>query len=1036
MMTQTYPYQPARGGIEICDGGRRFNRPLYSSVTRSSRLIALAGDRPEFMVMEISSTKSMNKLANIKLGVDGAQWLDAVTPVLTRYEMGLQHYDVGEPASMIALDTVRGISFEGLLLRVRCHGQPSGPLVAAVGGRATANYDQNHAAAFSPDECRGTRLSFADNVLMISERGPALYATASVPLRYCAADPSAVGAGPKALLAAPAKEAAVGTLVADWPPDGVIYLIVTTDTPDSEGVAAYLASPERLFAQAVEENRELATAITIDTPDPYLDAALPSALLGCNAAWNAPTFRHGAIAWHDSFAGWRVTYGATVAGWHDRVQSHVQAFFAVQRPDGRIPSMLEHDGIYNMNEELVDQALYDYEWTGELEPLRNGGFEAIERHLAWGETHMQTQDGLYENLLNAWNTDYKWCNGGGGTIASAYYWRANRTMAQIARRLDKDPTIFQRRADEISAAMKALLWSERAGVYGEYRDAQGHKLLHESPDLSTIYTPIDLDICDPFESYRMLRFALRNFETVTGLPHGGALIYTSEWLPNQYSTRGIYTTETINTLLALYRIGQSEAAESLRRGIDGSFFAGPGPGSTGYMINPDGTYKPHTDFSDTTSMYIRNVVEGLFGVQMRAPENRVLLQPGFPPEWDHASIHCPAVAYRYTWDGTTETMRVNTPRDLARTLRLRARRAEIAKVTIDGRDSAYLVEPEVGCAWITITTDPGTESQIAVTYGAESLPVMEAPVPNKTGQSCAARVDRGRIEAVRQGHVPLRDVTISADGRACTLPYPDKTDAATFFILVSHRDIRMWLPVEVDTPAKEKRTRVEDKTTVLKARAVDLRAFRNQRLADLHRNSYTPRVAQFYWTTWDGLRTLLPNGRSWWETHGRTSMSQDTVRLTEAGGKFITDKGIPFEVPAEGNDAVFTSLYEIFPDRIEIPVNMHARKVCFLVAASIPLMQSRMENGRITVKLDDGTVQELALRDPETIDDWLGSGYGKPYLLGREGASAQPIGSAAHAVLLEMDLNGGKMIQSITLETRTNETMIGLLGITLLQACL
>lgn len=1035
MITNTYPYQPAHGGIERCDGGRRFNRPLYSSVSRSSRLIALAGDRPEFMVMEISSTKSMNKLANIKLGVDGEQWLDAVTPVLTRYELGLQHYEVGSPASMIELDAVRGISFEGLLLRVHCHGQPSGPLVAAMGGRATANYDLNQAAAFSPDECHGTRLSFAGNVLMISEHGPALYATASVPLRYGAADPSAVSAGPKALLAAaPAKEAAVGALVADWPPDGVIYLIVTTDTPDSEGVAAYLAEPERLFAQAVEENRELATAVTIETPDPYLDAALPAALLGCNAAWNAPAFRHGAIAWHDSFAGWRVTYGATVAGWHERVQSHVQAFFGVQSTDGRIPSMLERDGIYNMNEELVDQALYDYEWTGDLEPLRNGGFDAIARHLAWGETHMRTPDGLYENFLNAWNTDYKWCNGGGGTIASAYYWRANRTMAEIARQLDLDPDVFQTRADEIAAAMKALLWSEQAGVYGEYRDTQGLKLLHESPDLSTIYTPIDLGCCDPFESYRMLRFALLNFETVTGLPRDGALIYTSEWLPNQYSTRGIYSAETINTLLALYRTGQSAAAEPLRRAIDGSFFAGPGPGSTGYMINPDGTYKPHTDFTDSTSMYVRNVVEGLFGVRMRAPENRVLLQPGFPQEWDHASIRCPAVAYSYAWDGTTETMRVTTPRALSRTIRLRARRAEIAKVSIDGIDSTYQVEPGVGYAWITIATDPGTETQVAVTYGAESLPLMEVPVAEATGQSYAARVDRGRIEAVRQGDVTLSDVTSAADSQACTLPLLDKAGAATFFVLVSHCDVRMWLPVEISIPVQEKRAGGADTDTVLKPTPLDLGAFRNQRLADLHRNTYMPRVASFQWPNWDGLRTVLPNGRSWWETHGRTSMSQDTARLTKAGGEFLTDNGIPFAVPAEGNDAVFTSLYESFPDRIEIPVHMHAHKVCFLVAASVSLMQSRMENGRITVKLDDGTAQELALRDPETIDDWLGSGYGKPYLLGREGASAQPVGSAAHAVLLEMDLGANKKIASITLETRTNETLIGLLGITLLQA--
>ena len=214
-------------------------------------------------------------------------------------------------------------------------------------------------------------------------------------------------------------------------------------------------------------------AIEIDTPDPYLNAACPAVLLGYNAAWNAPSFRHGAIAWHDTYAGWRSTYGATVAGWHERVQSHARAFYEIQIADGRIPSKLRGDSIYNMGEVLVDQALYDYEWTGNLAPLRNGGFDAIARHLAWGEKHIKTPDGLYENFLNAWNTDYKWSNGGGGTIASAYFWRANRTMAEIAERLGKDATVFESARTEIAAAMRPRLWSERTAYMANTATASG-----------------------------------------------------------------------------------------------------------------------------------------------------------------------------------------------------------------------------------------------------------------------------------------------------------------------------------------------------------------------------------------------------------------------------------------------------------------------------------------------------------------------------------------------------------------------------------
>ncbi len=1029
---QPYVYRPANGGIEILNGERLFNRPLYSTAPGSQRLIVLAGDRPEFMLMKISGTKSMNKLANVKLGYAGGPWLADVEPVLSRYCMGQQHYHLGEVKNGIEVDAVRAMSFEGLLLRVKCGEKPIGALVLAIGGRAVANYDQNPAAAFNPKECQGTEIKFSANTLQLSGKGPELFATANVPLTFTAADPEAVKQGPDGLLKSRAGETAVAALVAEWPANGEIFIILTTDTPDSSGVASFLKSPVKVFAAAVEDNRVLANAIEIETPDPYLNAAMPATLLAYNAVWNAPTFRHGAIAWHDAFAGWRVTYGATTAGWHDRVQSHMKAFYGKQSKEGRIPSTLDRDGIYNMGEQLVDLALYDWEWTGDLKPLQEGGFDAIARHLAWGEKYIKTPDGLYENFLNAWNTDYKWCNGGGGTIASTYYWRANKTMADIAVRLGKDPYVFRKRADDIAAAMKSSLWSEYTGVYGEYRDNLGLNLLHESPDLSSIYTPIDLGFCDPFESYRMLRFALRRFETVTGLPRNGALIYSSEWLPNHYSTRDIYTAELINTILALYRIGQAEAAEPFRRALDGSAFAGPAPGSTGYIINPDGTFKPHTDFNDVTSMYVRNVVEGLFGVQMQAPDEHVILQPSFPLEWDKASIHCPAVNYEYTWDGRIERMTIGTAQSLTSIVRLRARRADILSVTVDGKPSRYTIEPGINCAWVIVSAARSTKAQVEIVYGTEDLPKAKIPEMGFPGKSCTISIDRGSIKEIRHGSHKLEQPDISSDGTMCNLSLPSEAGVTTFFVRVVHRDVQMWVPVEVDVQAGTSVSKSLSKPdgAILSAIPVDLSEFRNQRLTDLHKNTYTPLINNFYWANSLGMRTVKPNGRSWWEGHGNTPVIPNAPRLKSANGKFVLDNGISFVIPAEGFDAIFTSLYDNFPDRIEIPVGMRGRKICFLLAASIPVSQSRMENARITVKLGDGSRRVLSLRDPETIDDWLGSGTGKPYV---QTGRVQNLGEGTHAVMQELDLDVDMDIHSVILETLTNESMVGLLGITVMQ---
>jgi len=529
----------------------------------------------------------------------------------------------------------------------------------------------------------------------------------------------------------------------------------------------------------------------------------------------------------------------------------------------------------------------------------------------------------------------------------------------------------------------------------------------------------------------MLRFALRRFEQVKDLPRDASLIYSSEWLPDHYSTRDIYTAETINTLLALYTTGRSEAAEPLRRGIDGSFFAGPGPGSTGYIINPDGTYKPHTDFTDTMSMYVRNVVEGLFGVQMRAPDNRVILQPSFPLAWEHAAIRCPAVEYRYTWQDGAETMTVRTPRELKATIRLRARRAEIETVTVNGKPAEYSVEPGIGFAWIVVDAPLGTETQVRVTYGDEALPSAETPEEGIAGETGTVRIDRGTIESVRWSRSTLEGARIADDGRTCTFSLPAEAGAATCFVGVRHGDVQLWVPVEVDVRTAEpaKQAAGAPDTVELQPKSVDLSTFVNQRLAALHSNKYTPRIEPFYWARRDGMRTVGANGRSWWEAR-KHRPSTATSLLAAAEGRFVVDKRIPFAVPAEGKDAVFTSKYDNFPDRIEIPVNQRGRKVAVLAVASISLMQSRMDNGRIRVNLVDGTHRDLVLRDPENVDDWLGSGKGEPYVLSGNPVS---LGKNTHGHLYEIDLGGDHMVESVELETFTNETMIGVLGITVMQ---
>ena len=260
------------------------------------------------------------------------------------------------------------------------------------------------------------------------------------------------------------------------------------------------------------------TPIKIDTPDPYLDLGLAAQILGQDGAWHDPCFTHGPWSWSSPYAGWRICYGPTVLGWHNRVQSSTAEFFKDQakQPEypspvwkgpggyasghvcrGAVPDLARNRSyFYNMGEVLVDHMLYDWEWTGDL-PFMTRAFDFIADKLLWEERCLDPDgDGLYENWLNTWVSDAHWYNGSGCIQASVYNWRANQLMADIAQRLGKDPSLFQARAAKIKRACERLLWAPHEGVYAEYRDALGHQRPHTAPEQASIYHPIDFRFCD------------------------------------------------------------------------------------------------------------------------------------------------------------------------------------------------------------------------------------------------------------------------------------------------------------------------------------------------------------------------------------------------------------------------------------------------------------------------------------------------------------------------------------------------------------
>ena len=465
---------------------------------------------------------------------------------------------------------------------------------------------------------------------------------------------------------------------------------------------------------------------------------------------------------------------------------------------GAVPDLARNRSyFYNMGEVLVDHILYDWEWTGDL-PFMTRAFDFIADKLLWEERCLDPDgDGLYENWLNTWVSDAHWYNGSGCIQASVYNWRANRLMADIARRLGKDPSLFQARAEKIKRACERLLWAPQEGVYAEYRDALGHQRPHTAPEQASIYHPIDFRFCDEPQSYQMLRYSEYAIKNEVGtVPRGGRLVWSSNWLPLLYSSHGLYPQETINLLLCYYRLGLTDKADSLLKGVEASFFMGPCPGGIAHNQRPDGTHHGSTDFTDTTSMFIRTVVEGLFGVQMNVPEDRVTVQPCFPRDWDHASIRAADIAYEYSWDGTAERLHIRTPKRLAYQVRLMARTARVDSVRLNGAEARFQWEPGIGRAWVVVLAPQSNEAQIEVKYAAGPLAALDFSPVAGLGHEYSFGVQNGKLVEVRDPQGLTSEVHI--DGTRCTSRLDGRPGWHTLFALAESGQARVWLPVDVE----------------------------------------------------------------------------------------------------------------------------------------------------------------------------------------------------------------------------------------------
>jgi hypothetical protein len=277
----------------------------------------------------------------------------------------------------------------------------------------------------------------------------------------------------------------------------------------------------------------------------------------------------------------------------------------------------------------------------------------------------------------------------------------------------------------------------------------------------------------------------------------------------------------------------------------------------------------------------------------------------------------------------------------------------------------------------------------------------------------------------------------------------------TVFAKVEQGDLRWWQPVRIEIREEVDAVDPVDWTNPVAGQLepVDLTGHFNDRVTQIFRNEYLSPRSPFC-----SLAVPKQGIGSWCHPTDTFEVDDSGLRAAAAqfGGRIVLPNGVPLATPGDpdANNILFTSQWDNYPAGASVPLSGRASHVFLLMAGSTRAMQSQFDNGEVVVTYTDGSTDRLALRNPTTwwpieqdyfIDDYAfrfpGSlpprvdlKTGQVRVLDAESFKGQgrevPGGAAT---VLNLPLNPGKELESLTVRALANEVVIGLMAVTLVR---
>ena len=880
---------------------------------------------------------------------------------------------------------------------------------------------------------------------------------------------------------------------AEWDLDDTIYVVCQ----QTEFDLTLSSQGEQLFQKAEHDRLAIVNQVQWQTPDPYINTLAGALMAAADGIWDGQVWLHGAIGWRMPLNGWRAAYTGDALGWHDRARTHFNAYAASQvtdvEPNIPHPSQdMELNGArsvkkwgtqqysngyicrnphknnqmhhYDMNLCYIDELLWHLMWTGDWDYAKTI-WHVIERHLAWEKRNFDPDgDYLYDAYASIWASDALYYNSGAVTHSSAYNYRANKWAAIIAEKIGKDAQPYKKEAENILEAMNRRLWMPEYGHWAEFQDYMGLKRLHPDAAVWSIYHAIDSETATPYQAYQATRYI------DTAIPHipvkGEGLkgdyyatISTTDWLPYSWSINNVAFAEVMHTALAYFIAGRNnDAFLLLKSSILDGMYLGNSPGNWGQVSFYDAARgECYRDFGDPIGIATRLFIQGLFGIWPDALHNHLVLRPGFPSDWNDVCFKTPDIAYTMKRSNKTIEYDINCKMACvdSLTLVIPIKHENINKAKVNGKNINYKwVESANGQALISITTPCSSNKELKISVvcaGNELYTIPQDAHKVSSAKQWLFKLPKGvNIKDVYDPQGLLKSHTITKEGLKAE--WKINKGHHTLFVHTQQKEIGWMQPVNVYF--EEQDVKVEEQFTNVvtnRCETINIDNILNDSVTSIFKPQYlSPRSP---YTT---LQIPFQGIGEWCHPLLNANIDDSGLRsLITNDNTFTTSLGVPFRLIKEGKNIAFTSLWDVYPDTIELSLNGKAERAYLLMAGSTNHMQCHIANGVIRVIYTDGTETTLELINPNNwcpieqdffVDNvafrlpctppyrlHLKSGIVSQYLgdeLGITGVYGREIDGGA-GVLLDIPLDSAKELKSLKIETLSNDVVIGLMGITL-----